>query len=48
VAGEPEWRMEDERRANGIPLEQGTWKALTDTASRLGVDRPLMPADQRR
>lgn len=38
VAGEPEWRMEAERRANGIPLEQGTWKSLTDTASRLGVE----------
>jgi LDH2 family malate/lactate/ureidoglycolate dehydrogenase len=37
IAGEPEWRMEEERRANGIPLEQGTWKLLTDTAARLGV-----------
>jgi len=37
VAGEPEWRMEEERRANGIPLEQGTWKSLTAAASRLGV-----------
>jgi len=40
VAGEPEWRMEAERRANGIPLEPGTWKSLTDTASRLGVASP--------
>ncbi len=37
VAGEPEWRMERERRARGIPLEAGTWKSLTDTATRLGV-----------
>jgi uncharacterized oxidoreductase len=37
IAGEPEWRMEEERRASGIPLEQGTWKLLTDTAARLGV-----------
>ena len=37
VAGEPEWRMEEERRANGIPLEEGVWKTLSDTASRLGV-----------
>jgi len=40
VAGEPEWRMEAERRANGIPIEQGTWKALTDAASRLAVACP--------
>src|SRR5258706_5143109 len=39
-AGEPEWRMEAERRANGIPLEPGTWKSLTDTASRLSVAIP--------
>jgi len=38
VAGEPEWRVEAERRANGIPLESGTWKSLTDAASRLGVE----------
>ena len=37
IAGEPEWRMEEERLASGIPLEQGTWKLLTDTAARLGV-----------
>jgi LDH2 family malate/lactate/ureidoglycolate dehydrogenase len=37
IAGEPEWRMEEDRRANGIPLEEGTWKLLTDTAARLGV-----------
>lgn len=43
VAGEPEWRMERERRAAGIPLEQGTWKSLTDTAARLGVASPTPP-----
>jgi LDH2 family malate/lactate/ureidoglycolate dehydrogenase len=42
VAGEPEWRMEEERRANGIPLEPGTWKALSDTAERLGVACPAI------
>jgi LDH2 family malate/lactate/ureidoglycolate dehydrogenase len=42
VAGEPEWRMEAERRANGIPMEQGTWKSLTDTASRLSVAIPVL------
>jgi len=29
--------MEEERRAKGIPLEEGVWKTLVDTASRLGV-----------
>jgi LDH2 family malate/lactate/ureidoglycolate dehydrogenase len=37
LAGEPEWRMEEERRASGIPLEKGTWKLLADTAARLGA-----------
>jgi LDH2 family malate/lactate/ureidoglycolate dehydrogenase len=37
LAGEPEWRIEEERRANGIPLQEGTWKLLVDTAARLGV-----------
>jgi LDH2 family malate/lactate/ureidoglycolate dehydrogenase len=37
LAGEPEWRMEEERRANGIPIEDGTWTLLADTAARLGV-----------
>jgi LDH2 family malate/lactate/ureidoglycolate dehydrogenase len=37
LAGEPEWRMEEERRANGIPVEPGTWKLLEQTAARLGV-----------
>ena len=40
VAGEPEWRMERERRAAGIPIEPGTWKLLTDAAGRLGVAIP--------
>ncbi len=40
VAGEPEWRMERERLAAGIPIEQGTWKSLTDTAERLHVASP--------
>ena len=37
LAGEPEWRMEEERRAHGIPVEPGTWKLLEETAARLGV-----------
>ena len=37
VAGDPEWRAEQERRRNGIPLGEGTWTALVNIASRLGV-----------
>jgi LDH2 family malate/lactate/ureidoglycolate dehydrogenase len=45
VAGDPEWRMEAERRANGIPLESGTWKSLTNAALRLGVASPTLGLD---
>jgi LDH2 family malate/lactate/ureidoglycolate dehydrogenase len=41
VAGDPEWRAEAERRRNGIPLGDGTWECLTETAARLGVVGPL-------
>jgi len=37
VAGEPEWRMEAERKATGIPIEEGTWDALVTVAARLKV-----------
>jgi LDH2 family malate/lactate/ureidoglycolate dehydrogenase len=40
VAGDPEWRAEAERRQNGIPLGDGTWHCLTETAVRLGVGPP--------
>jgi LDH2 family malate/lactate/ureidoglycolate dehydrogenase len=42
VAGEPEWRMEQERRKSGIPVGPGTWKALCEAADRLGVAAPAM------
>lgn len=38
LAGEPEWRMEEGRRANGIPVEPGTWKLLEQTAARLSAN----------
>lgn len=41
VAGEPELRTEAERLRNGIPIEAGTWKSLTDTAARFGVAVPV-------
>jgi len=40
VAGDPEWRAEAERRRSGIPLGQGTWDCLAETAARLGVGPP--------
>lgn len=40
VAGDPEWRIEDERRARGIPILPGPWEALADTARRLAVPLP--------
>lgn len=39
VAGDREWRIEAERRANGIPVEEGNWKELCETAASLGVAR---------
>jgi len=42
VAGDPEWRMEDERRRNGVPVGHGTWKALCEAADRLGVAAPAV------
>jgi LDH2 family malate/lactate/ureidoglycolate dehydrogenase len=40
VAGDPEWRMEQERRRSGIPVGPGTWKALCEAGDRLGVVAP--------
>jgi len=40
VAGDPEWRMEEERRKNGVPVGPGTWKALCEAGDRLGVAAP--------
>jgi len=40
VAGDPEWRAEAERRKSGIPLGDGTWECLVETAARLGVGPP--------
>jgi LDH2 family malate/lactate/ureidoglycolate dehydrogenase len=40
VAGEPEWRTEQERLRSGIPVGPGTWKALCEAGDRLGVAAP--------
>jgi LDH2 family malate/lactate/ureidoglycolate dehydrogenase len=40
VAGDPEWRTEADRRAHGIPVEDGNWKELCETAAALGAPTP--------
>lgn len=40
VAGDPEWRAEQSRRIEGIPLSDGVWKSLSDAAQQLGVALP--------
>src|SRR6185503_20543398 len=40
VAGEPEWRIEAERRKNGIPIADGNWSELCKAAARVGVAAP--------
>jgi uncharacterized oxidoreductase len=37
VPGEPESRIERERRANGIPIEEATWTQITTCATEVGV-----------
>jgi LDH2 family malate/lactate/ureidoglycolate dehydrogenase len=39
VAGEPEWRMENDRLKNGIPIAEGNWEALVKAGERVGVRR---------
>jgi LDH2 family malate/lactate/ureidoglycolate dehydrogenase len=40
VAGEPEWRAEETRRLDGIPLSDGVWQNLVQAAQQLGVPVP--------
>jgi LDH2 family malate/lactate/ureidoglycolate dehydrogenase len=37
VAGDPEWRSEQARLGEGIPLALDTWEKITALAERLGV-----------
>jgi LDH2 family malate/lactate/ureidoglycolate dehydrogenase len=41
VAGDPEWRIEAERRKNGIPIADGNWDQLVKAAGRVAVPTPL-------
>jgi len=40
VAGDPEWRMEVERRRDGIPVSDGSWQNFVQAAEKLGVSVP--------
>jgi LDH2 family malate/lactate/ureidoglycolate dehydrogenase len=40
VAGEPEWRVERERRREGIPISPAIWKDLSTIAARHGIAVP--------
>ncbi len=37
VPGEPERRREEERRRDGIPLSDGAWRAILETAGAAGL-----------
>ncbi|HWC98686.1 MAG TPA: Ldh family oxidoreductase [Candidatus Sulfopaludibacter sp.] len=40
VAGDPEWRTEADRKANGIPIADGNWDGLVKTGLRVNVAAP--------
>jgi LDH2 family malate/lactate/ureidoglycolate dehydrogenase len=42
VAGDPEWRLEEERRRTGISLDAAVWDKLIATAARVGVTPPAV------
>ena len=37
VAGDPEWRLEEQRLREGIPVADGLWQKLCEWAGKLGV-----------
>jgi LDH2 family malate/lactate/ureidoglycolate dehydrogenase len=40
VAGDPEWRCEEGRLRNGIPIDSAVWERLKELAREAGVDIP--------
>jgi LDH2 family malate/lactate/ureidoglycolate dehydrogenase len=40
IAGDPEWRAEETRRREGIPIARGIWNQLVDLAATLKVTAP--------
>jgi len=47
IAGEPERRLEAERRAHGVPIASGNWQTLCATAEKAGV-APIPTLDEAR
>ena len=44
VAGDPEWRIEETRRRDGIPVDPATWELLGELAEELSVPLPTVVA----
>jgi len=42
IAGDPEWRSEEQRMREGVPVSEGIWKELTALAERLNVAMPVV------
>lgn len=41
IAGDPEWRSDEQRRRDGVPVARGIWTELTKLADSLNVAVPL-------
>jgi LDH2 family malate/lactate/ureidoglycolate dehydrogenase len=41
IAGDPEWRSEEQRCREGIPVSRGIWQQLTQLAESLNVSVPV-------
>jgi LDH2 family malate/lactate/ureidoglycolate dehydrogenase len=42
IAGDPEWRAEEIRRRDGVPIASGIWTQLVDLGVSLKVEAPAM------
>jgi LDH2 family malate/lactate/ureidoglycolate dehydrogenase len=41
IAGDPEWRSDEQRRRDGIPVSKGIWQQLTQLGESLNVAVPV-------
>jgi LDH2 family malate/lactate/ureidoglycolate dehydrogenase len=41
IAGDPEWRSDEQRRREGVPVSRGIWQQLTQLAESLNVPVPV-------
>jgi LDH2 family malate/lactate/ureidoglycolate dehydrogenase len=41
IAGDPEWRSDEQRRRDGVPVSRGIWEQLTILGKRLNVAVPV-------